>query len=61
MINLGGVVNNPYREQERDSNLPHRVKTQYVHLQSKSYTPIEHTISLQSTPMLKSCINICLI
>ena len=32
---------------------PHKVKMQYVHLQSKADTSIKHTISLQSTPMLK--------
>ena len=36
-------------------------KTQYVHLYSIPDTPIKHTIPLQSTPMLKSCIYTCLI
>ena len=36
--------------------LPYKVKAQYVHLKSIADTSIKGTISLQSTPMLKSCI-----
>ena len=43
------------------SDLPYKVKTQYVHLYSIAATSIKHKISLQSTPVLKSCIYMCLI
>ena len=38
--------------------LPYKVKTQYVH--TIADTSIKHTISLQSTPMLKRSIYTCL-
>ena len=41
--------------------LLYKVKMQYVHLYSIADTSINHTISLQSTPRLKSCIYTCLI
>ena len=41
--------------------LPQKVKTQYAHLYSITDTSVKLTISLQSTPMPKSCTYTCLI
>ena len=43
-----------HRQTCRSTNLPYKVKTQYLHLQSIKDTSIQYTISLQSTHMLKS-------
>ena len=55
-----------HREQNKDGEdgmciLLYKVRSQYVPISNIVDASIKHPISSQSTPMLKGCMNICLI